>query len=134
MAAQGRKNVHGKTGVRFKAGFTSSKHKNLMRNVVTELVVNEKVSVTLSCAKDLIKMADHLVTLGKRGDVHARRQASAILRNYVVNKETGEVALDKLFSTIAPRFEGVNGGYTRIYKLENRKGDNAPIRLITWSK
>lgn len=134
MAAQGRKNVHGKTGVRFKAGYTSSKKKNLLRNVATELVVFEKVTVTTSVAKVLIKTADHLITLAKRGDLHARRQASAILRPYVVNAESGDIALDKLFNELGKKFEGVEGGYARVLKVANRKGDNAEMRLITWSK
>ncbi|MDY0100752.1 MAG: L17 family ribosomal protein, partial [Bacilli bacterium] len=80
MAAQGRKNVRGKTGVRFKAAYTTSKRKNMLRNVVTELVIHEKVIVTTSVVSDLKKLADHLITLAKRGDLHARRQAASILR------------------------------------------------------
>lgn len=134
MAAQGRKNVHGKTGVRFKAGYTSSKKKNLLRNVVTELVVNEKVTITTSVLHPLVKTASHLITLAKKGDLHSRRQAASILRNYVVDSEKDTIALDKLFNELVKRFEGVNGGYVRVLKLQNRKGDNAEIRLVTWSK
>ncbi|MEG1222332.1 MAG: 50S ribosomal protein L17 [Bacilli bacterium] len=134
MAAQGRKNVHGKTGVRFKAGYTSSKKKNLLRNVATELVVHDKVIVTTSVAGNLVKVADHLVTLAKCGDLHSRRQASAILRPYVVDAANGDIALDKLFNETVKRFEGVNGGYAKMLKVANRKGDNAELRLITWSK
>ena len=91
MATIGRKNVHGKGGVRFKTGFTSSKHKNLLRNVLTDLVVYEKVSVTTSVVKDLVKKASHLITLAKRGDLHARRQAISLLRNKMVDEKTSAV-------------------------------------------
>lgn len=132
MAAQGRKSVHGKAGVRFKAGFTASKHKNMLRNVVTELVVHEKVVVTTSVEKDLVKTASHLISLGKRGDVHAKRQAAAILRNYKVDEKT--TALDKVFNDLAPRFKDVEGGYVKVLKLEPRKGDGAEQRLVIWTK
>ena len=95
MAAQGRKNVHGKAGVRFKAGYTKSKHENKLRTLVTSLVMEERVTVTSGMVKELKSMADHLVTLAKRGDLHARRQAASVLRS----KE----ALDKLFSVLGPR-------------------------------
>lgn len=125
----GRKNVHGKGGVRFKTPYTSSKHKGQIRNLCTELVFFEKVTVTRGMVKDLIKEFDHLVTLAKRGDLHSRRQAAAILRNYHV--EGNSDALNKLFTDLAKRFANRNGGYLKIYKLENRKGDNAPVRLLT---
>lgn len=132
MATIGRKNVHGKGGVRFKTGFTSSKHKNLLRNVLTDLVVYEKVSVTTSVVKDLVKKASHLITLAKRGDLHARRQAISLLRNKMVDEKTS--AVDKLFNDLVKRFDGVNGGYVRVLKLAPRKGDGAELRLVTWSK
>ena len=132
MATIGRKNVHGKGGVRFKTGFTSSKHKNLLRNVLTDLVVYEKVSVTTSVVKDLVKKASHLITLAKRGDLHARRQAISLLRNKKNKKKTS--AVDKLFNDLVKRFDGVNGGYVRVLKLAPRKGDGAEVRLVTWSK
>lgn len=132
MATIGRKNVHGKGGVRFKTGFTSSKHKNLLRNVLTDLVVYEKVSVTTSVVKDLVKKASHLITLAKRGDLHARRQAISLLRKKMVDEKTS--AVDKLFNDLVKRFDGVNGGYVRVLKLSPRKGDGAEVRLVTWSK
>ena len=132
MAAQGRKNVHGKTGVRFKAGYTSAKYNNMLRNVVTELVVYEKVTVTTGVSQNLVKKASHLITLAKRGDLHARRQAASILRNYKIDENT--LALDKLFNDLGKRFEGVNGGYVKVLKLASRKGDGAEQRLVIWSK
>lgn len=127
----GRKNVHGKGGVRFKTPYTSSKQKAQVRNLCTELVIFEKVKVTRSMAKDVIKEFDHLVTLAKRGDLHSRRQAASVLRKYSL--ESGVDALDKLFTVLAKKYEGRNGGYLKVFKLENRKGDNAPIRLLTLS-
>lgn len=125
----GRKNVHGKGGVRFKAPYTSAKHKGQVRNLVTELVIYEKVTVTTGMVKDVIKSFDHLVTLAKRGDLHARRQAAAVLRNY--NVEGKPNALDKLFGELASKYASREGGYLRVYKLENRRGDNAERRLLT---
>ena len=124
----GRKNVHGKGGVRFKTPYTASKKKAQVRNLVTELVVYEKVTVTRGMVKDVVKTFDHLVTLAKRGDLHSRRQAIAILKKYDVNEID---PLNKLFTDLAARFATRNGGYLRVYKLENRRGDNAPIRLLT---
>ena len=125
----GRKNVHGKGGVRFKTPYTSSKKKAQVRNLVTELVLFEKVTVTTSMVKDVIKEFDHLVTLAKKGDLHSRRQAASVLRNDHVEGETK--ALDKLFNDLSKRFASRNGGYLKLYKLANRKGDNAPVRLLT---
>ena len=125
MAAQGRKNVHGKTGVRFKTGYTASKNKSMLRNVVTDLIVNEEVKVTSGVTKDLKKLADHLVTLATRNDLHARRLAAETVRS--------EEALKKLFAEIGPRMASRKGGYTKSYKLGERRGDSAEVTLVRWS-
>lgn len=125
MAAQGRKNVHGKAGVRFKAPYTASKNKAMLRNVVTELIVHESVVVTTGVVKELKSLADRLVTYAKKGDLHHRRLAAAIVRNVYVDKEQKVSALDKLFNELAPRYKDRNGGYTRAIKMVARKGDNA---------
>ena len=131
MPAQGRKNVHGKTGVRFKAAYTKSKYENMLRNVVTDLIIHESVKVTAATAKDVVKEADRLVTLTKKEDVmNAKRQAARFVRNIAVDEKTN--ALDKLFNVIGPKFTNRNGGYTRQLKLGNRRGDDAPIVLVTW--
>lgn len=132
MAAQGRKNVHGKTGVRFKAAYTASKRKNMLRNVVTELIIHDKVIVTSGVVKELKKLADHLITLAKRGDLHARRQAASVLRNVVIDEKESLTALDKLFDELGVAFKARNGGYTRTLKADNRRGDNAKRVLVTW--
>ena len=131
MPAQGRKNVHGKTGVRFKAAYTKSKYENMLRNVVTDLILKGQVKVTLATSKDVVKEADRLVTLTKKEDVmNAKRQAARFVRN--IENEKGVKALDVLFNEIGPKMKGRNGGYTRRLKLENRRGDDAPIVLVTW--
>ncbi len=128
----GRKNVHGKGGVRFKTPYTSSKKKAQVRNLVTELIVYEKVTCTKSMTKDVIKEFDHLVTLAKRGDQHSKRLAAAVVKHYNVDENT--TALDKLFNDLAKQFANRKGGYLRVLKLENRKGDNAPINMLVYSK
>jgi large subunit ribosomal protein L17 len=130
MPAQGRKNVHGKTGVRFKAAYTSSKYNNMLRNVVSELIVHERVTVTAGIAKDIVKMADRLVTYAKKGDLHNRRLAAAVVRNIFADEKNDVTALDKLFGELATRYASRNGGYTRILKLVNRQGDNAPMAIV----
>ena len=125
-----RKNIHGKAGVKFKAGYTTSKNKSMMRNVVTELIVNGHVEVTETVAKDLISLADKMVTLGKRGDLHARRQAAAVVRDVWADEANKVTALQKLFGEIAPKYAERNGGYTRILKVGNRRGDNAPMCIV----
>lgn len=125
MAAQGRKNVHGKAGVRFKTGYTASKNKAMLRNVVTDLIIHEEVKVTSGVTKELKQLADHLVTLAKRNDLHARRLAAQTVRT--------EEALKKLFGEIGPRMASRNGGYTRSFKLGERRGDSAEVTLVRWS-
>ncbi|AOG60796.1 50S ribosomal protein L17 [Spiroplasma helicoides] len=100
----------------------------LMRNLTTELIISEKLEITETRAKELRKHFDSMITLAKRGDLHARRQAAAWLRH--INASEKETALQKLFTTLAKRFKSRNGGYTRILKLDNRRGDNAPMCII----
>ncbi len=127
MAAQGRKNVHGKAGVRFKAGYTKSKHENKLRTLATDLIKYERVTVTSGMVKELKSLTDHLVTLGKRGDLHARRQAAAVVRGA---RSDDNSALDKLFGELATRYEKRNGGYTRALKAGFRRGDNAQLVIV----
>ena len=127
MAAQGRKNVHGKAGVRFKAGYTKSKHENKLRTLATDLIIHERVTVTSGMAKELKSLTDHLVTLAKRGDLHAIRQAAAIVRQ---TKGAETSALDKLFKEIGPRYKDRKGGYTRGIKAGFRRGDNAQLVIV----
>lgn len=128
----GRKNVHGKGGVRFKTPYTASKKKAQVRNLVTELIIFEKVTVTKGMVKDVVKSFDHLITLAKRGDLHSRRLAAAVVKDYKVEGQPDPIV--KLFDTLAKQFESRNGGYLRVLKLENRKGDNAPVCMLVYSK
>lgn len=132
MKTQGRKNVHGKGGVRFKAAYTTSKDKSMLRNVVTQLIISEKVEVTYKVAKQISPLADRLVTYAKKGDLNSRRLAAAIVRDVYTDKSESQTALQKLFAVIGPRYQERNGGYTRVLKLGNRKGDNAPICLVSF--
>jgi large subunit ribosomal protein L17 len=94
----------------------------LMRNLITALLREEKIKTTDPKAKELRRWVDRVITLGKRGDLHARRQAAAIIFDKTVVK--------KLFDTIGPRFKDRPGGFTRIIKLGIRHGDSAQMALI----
>jgi len=111
---------HRKAGL--KLNRTSSHRKAMFRNMVTSLFKHERIRTTDVKAKELRRWADNLITLAKRGDLHARRQALAIIREKAV--------VHKLFEEAAKRYGSVAGGYTRIVKLGRRKGDAAPISLI----
>ncbi len=86
------------------------------RDLATDLIINERIETTVSKAKELRPIIEKMVTLGKRGDLHARRQVAAYIRKEVANEETGQDAVQKLFDEIAPRFEDRQGGYTRVLK------------------
>ena len=112
-----------------KLGRTSSQRKAMLRDLTTDLLINESIVTTEARAKEIRKTVEKMITLGKRGDLHARRQAAAVLHN-VVDAETGKTAVQKLFDDIAPRYAERQSGYTRILKTYNRKGDNAPMAII----
>ena len=101
---------------------TPSHRKAMFRNMVTSLFKYERIQTTGAKAKELRRWADHLITLAKRGDLHARRQALAIVREKNV--------VHKLFEHAAERYGSVSGGYTRIVKLGHRPGDAAPVSLV----
>lgn len=113
-----------------KLGRTSSQRKALFRDLATDLIINERIETTEAKAKELRSIVEKMITLGKRGDLHARRQAASFIRNEVANTETGEYAVQKLFNDIAKRYEERQGGYTRILKLGQRRGDGAPVVII----
>ena len=94
----------------------------LMRNLITALLREEKIRTTDPKAKELRRWVERVITLGKRGSLHARRQALSIVNDKAVVK--------KLFDTIAPRFKDRPGGYTRIMKVGIRRGDAAPVSII----
>lgn len=134
MKTQGRKNVHGKGGVRTKAAYTTSKYKSMLRTLVTDLIVKESVTVTLSTARDLSSLADKMVTYGKKGDLNSRRLAAAVIRDVWADEANRVTALKKLFDVIAPSYKDRNGGYTRVLKIANRRGDNAPMAIVSLVK
>jgi large subunit ribosomal protein L17 len=94
----------------------------MFRNMVTSLLKHDRIRTTGAKAKELRRWADHIVTLAKRGDLHARRQALAIVREKDV--------VHKLFENAAERFGEISGGYTRVVKLGRRPGDAAPVSLV----
>ena len=102
-----------------KLGRVSSHRKAMLRNLATDVIMHGKIETTATRAKEV----------RIRGDLHARRQAAAILQN-VVDPATGKTAVQVLFDDVAPKFKGKNGGYTRVIKTYNRKGDNAPMAII----
>ena len=106
----------------------SHQRKALFRDLITDLIINGRIEITEAKAKELKRLADRMVTLGKRGDLHARRLAARMIR--FEKAEDGQFAIQKLFSEIAPKYAERNGGYTRVLKLGNRRGDAAPMAII----
>jgi large subunit ribosomal protein L17 len=111
---------HNKSGRRL--GRTTSHRIAMFRNMVTSLLLHEKIQTTDAKAKELRPIAEKMITLGKRGDLHAVRQAASYIRDKKV--------VTKLFEAIAPRYKDREGGYTRIIKLGIRPGDTAAVSLI----
>ena len=119
-----------------KLGRTSSQRKAMLRDLTTDLIINETIVTTEARAKEVRRTVEKMITLGKKGDLSARRAAAAYVRNEIAIKdfneetETFPTALQKLFNDLANRYEGRNGGYTRILKVEPRRGDAAPMAII----
>ena len=107
-----------------KLGRTAEHRKALLANQVCCLIEHQRIKTTLAKAKAVRPLAEHMVTLGKNGSIHARRTALAKLRQ--------KSAVKKLFDDIAPRSAERNGGYTRIVKLGQRKSDSASMAFIEW--
>ena len=105
-----------------KLGRTTSHRKAMLRNLVSSLLEHEKVKTTDAKAKELRPLAEKLIGLGKRGDLHARRQALSVVRQPEL--------VQKLFTTLSPRFQSRAGGYVRIVKLGTRPGDGAPVSVV----
>ena len=111
---------HGNTGR--KLNRSSSHRKAMFANLAASLIRHEQIVTTLPKAKELKPIVDRLVTLSKRGDIHARRLAVARIRD--------EDAVKKLFDTLGPRYGSRAGGYTRVLKAGFRYGDSAPMAVI----
>jgi len=101
---------------------TSSHRWAMFRNMVTSLFEHEKIQTTDAKAKEIRRLAEKMITLAKKGDLHAHRLANTVIRNKTVSR--------KLFNELAPRYNDRQGGYIRIVKLGYRTGDNAPISLV----
>jgi large subunit ribosomal protein L17 len=112
-----------------KLGRRSAARKALFRDLVTDLIINERIETTEMKAKEVRSIAEKMITLAKRGDLHARRQVAAYVRKEAATAE-GRDAVQKLFDEIAPRFSERNGGYTRILKVGPRRGDAAPMAYL----
>ncbi|MDR3215419.1 MAG: 50S ribosomal protein L17 [Bacilli bacterium] len=136
-----------------KLGRVSSKRRAMLRSLVTDLIIYGRIETTEMRAKEVKRIADKMITLGKRNDLHARRQVASYLINKVAKveektvdvnvRENGKVvstkkktvevkqtAVQKLFEEVAVKYQDRNGGYTRVLKLGPRRGDNAPMAII----
>lgn len=119
-----------------KLGRTSAQRKAMLRDLTTDLLINERIVTTQARAKEIRSTTEKMITLGKRGTLHARRQVAAYVRNEIasVNEVDGKVvvetALQKVFNSLATRYESRPGGYTRILKTEQRRGDGAQLVII----
>ena len=106
----------------FKLGRNTSHRRAVLRNLVTSIILMDRIETTITKCKASKPLVEKMITLGKRGDVHARRQAAA----YLMTAE----AVDRLFGTVAPRYGTRNGGYARITRVGPRKGDAAEMAFI----
>ena len=106
----------------FKLGRNTSHRRALLRNLVTSILLNDRVETTITKAKATRPIVEKMITLGKRGDVHARRQAAS----YLMTPES----VTRLFTTVAPRYGSRNGGYLRIVRSGQRQGDAAEMAFI----
>ncbi len=116
-----------------KLGRTADHRNALLRNMATVVIVYEKIETSENKALELRTVVDELVTLAKKGDLAARKQALAYVRDVQVD-ETGKTAVQKLFDEIGPRYADRDGGYTRVVKTGVRRGDAAPMAYIEFVK
>lgn len=136
-----------------KLGRTSNKRRAMLRALVTDLIIYGRIETTEMRAKEVKRIADKMITLGKKNTLASRRQAASFLINKVAKAEEKEVsvnireagkvtgtetkkmvveqtAVQKLFEEVAPKYADRNGGYTRVIKMAPRRGDNAPMAII----
>lgn len=105
-----------------KLGRRTNHRRSMLRNLVTSLLAKERIETTETRAREVSTLAEKMITLAKRGDLHGKRQ----VLSYVLEEDVAK----KLFDTIAPRYEKRAGGYTRVVRIEPRRGDAAPMALI----
>lgn len=121
-----------------KLGRTSTQRKAMLRDLTTDVIINERIETTVPRAKEVRKFVERMITLGKKGDLASRRRAAAFLRNEIadarIDEEADEVViesvLDRVFNTYAERYAERNGGYTRIIKKGPRRGDAAEMAIL----
>ncbi|CEI81593.1 50S ribosomal protein L17 [Oceanobacillus oncorhynchi subsp. incaldanensis] len=111
-----------------KLGRSTDSRMALLRNLAADVIIHERIETTEAKAKELRSIVDKMITLGKRGDLHARRQAAAFLYNKEADEENN--VIQKLFDDVAARYEDRQGGYTRVLKLGERQGDGAKMAII----
>ncbi len=107
-----------------KLGRRSGHRRAVLRSLVTSLVLEGRIETTEAKAKSIKPLADKMVTLGKQGDLHSRRQAASFLMK--------PEAVKRLFDEVAPKYEERHGGYTRVMKTRFRRGDATPMAIIEW--
>ena len=115
-----------------KLGRTADQRRAVLRDLVTDLIINERIETTLMKAKEVSSMADKMVTLGKKGTLEARKDAGAFVRYEAAGENQN--AVQKLFAEIAPRYANREGGYTRVLKVGPRRGDGAEMAIVEFVK
>ena len=115
-----------------KLGCDSAHRKAMLRALTTQLIMNERIETTETRGKEIRKTVEKMITLGKKGDLAARRNAAKFIQPVAVATEEGksQLALKKLFEEVAPKYADRNGGYTRILRVGPRKGDGAETAII----
>jgi large subunit ribosomal protein L17 len=111
-----------------KLGRTADQRKAMLRNLATDVIVYGKINTTYTRAKETQAVVDSLITLAKKGDLAARREAASYVRN--VKCADGKTAVQKLFDELGPKYKDRNGGYTRVIKTEDRRGDASTMAFI----
>lgn len=106
-----------------KLGRDNKHRRSMLANLTKDVIMNEQITTTVTRAKEVRKFVDKMITYGKNGNLVSRRKALAFLQN-------DTVAVKKIFDELAPRYKDRNGGYTRILKLDERRGDNAQMAII----
>ncbi len=106
----------------------SDQRKAMLRDLVTQLIMHERIETTEKKAKELSRLMDKMITLGKKNTLESRKRAAQTVR--FIDTEEEQNALQKLFETIAPRYKDRNGGYTRIFKKGPRRGDSTEMAII----
>jgi large subunit ribosomal protein L17 len=105
----------------------SDNRKALIRDLSTQLILHGRIETSVIKAKEIRRVVEKLITLAKRGDLHAIRLAGATVRELSIDNQT---ALQKLFKELGPKYQERNGGYTRIYRIGNRLGDACPMAIL----